>query len=209
MARRTRAEAEATRDALLDAAEQVFLEKGYAHTSLEEIARRAGLTRGAIYWHFRNKADVCNALAARVRFPLEELVAQVDPGPSARPLATLKMLCLYALRELAHDERRQRVYTILLHRLERTPGSIEALAYLQQAQENGLVQLEALFDQARANGEITGLSPRSAALALQAYMLGIYSSWLRSPTSFSLQDEAETMLDLFFRGLPRAGEPLQ
>ena len=73
MARKTKAEAAATREALLDAAEEVFLEKGVARTSLEQIARHAGMTRGAVYWHFKNKADLFQAMLGRVRMPFQEL----------------------------------------------------------------------------------------------------------------------------------------
>jgi len=48
MARRTKAEAAATREALIDAAEEMFMEHGVARTSLEQIARHAGMTRGAV-----------------------------------------------------------------------------------------------------------------------------------------------------------------
>jgi TetR/AcrR family acrAB operon transcriptional repressor/TetR/AcrR family transcriptional repressor of mexAB-oprM operon len=208
MVRRTKTEAEATRESLLDAAEQVFLEKGYAKSSLEEIARRAGVTRGAVYWHFSNKADLLKVMALRVQLPLGELVERMQHDvPAPAPLATLRTLCLCALHGLARDERRQRVYTILLHRLEEGPGSVAALAYVRQAREQALMQLELLFEQARAVGELAPeRSPRTAALALQAYMLGIYSSWLRSPASYSLADQAEAMVDIFFRGLSRSGE---
>ena len=62
MVRRTKADAEATRDQLLDAAQTVFYEKGVAGASLAEVAKEAGLTRGAIYWHFGDKVDLFNAL---------------------------------------------------------------------------------------------------------------------------------------------------
>ena len=52
MARRTKQDAQATREALLDAAEHVFEQRGVARTSLNHIAEAAGLTRGAVYWHF-------------------------------------------------------------------------------------------------------------------------------------------------------------
>jgi len=48
MVRRTKEEAEQTRDQILDAAEILFFERGVAHTSLEQIARAAGVTRGAV-----------------------------------------------------------------------------------------------------------------------------------------------------------------
>src|SRR5690554_7754990 len=74
MARKTKAEAEATREAIMDCAEQVFMDKGVARASLEEIARAAGVTRGAVYWHFRNKQDILHAMLERVRAPLGEMI---------------------------------------------------------------------------------------------------------------------------------------
>ena len=61
MARRTKQEAQATRSHILDTAELVFEQRGVSGTSLGEIAKAAGLTRGAIYWHFKDKADLFNA----------------------------------------------------------------------------------------------------------------------------------------------------
>ena len=58
MARRTKEEAEQTRDAILDSALDVFYEKGFSRTTFDEIAKRINLTKGAIYWHFRNKVDL-------------------------------------------------------------------------------------------------------------------------------------------------------
>ena len=73
MARRTKAEADETRTKLLDAAEQVFFEKGVARASLNEIAQRAGATRGAVYWHFKDKVDVFTSMLSRICMPFEEL----------------------------------------------------------------------------------------------------------------------------------------
>ncbi len=56
--KRTKEEAEQTRQALLDAALVIFSRKGFAATGLEEIAERAKVTRGAIYHHFKNKRDL-------------------------------------------------------------------------------------------------------------------------------------------------------
>ena len=60
--RRTKENAEKTRIALLAAAETLFLEKGVARTSLEHIARQAGVTRGAVYWRCANKAALFFAM---------------------------------------------------------------------------------------------------------------------------------------------------
>lgn len=61
--RRTKSEAEQTRNSILDAALTLFDEQGYTQTTLSSIARQAGVTRGAIYWHFENKDEILIALA--------------------------------------------------------------------------------------------------------------------------------------------------
>lgn len=61
--RRTKAQAEATRQQILDSALKLFDEQGYIQTSLSMIARDADVTRGAIYWHFQNKEEILQALA--------------------------------------------------------------------------------------------------------------------------------------------------
>src|SRR4051812_40843078 len=66
MARRTKEEAKETRNRILDTAEKVFVKKGVSNTSLAQLAQAAGLSRGAIYWHFRNKAALFDAMMKRV-----------------------------------------------------------------------------------------------------------------------------------------------
>jgi TetR/AcrR family acrAB operon transcriptional repressor len=61
MARRTKEDALATRDSILDAAELLFVEQGVSRTTLQHIATAAGVTRGAIYWHFLDKGAMFNA----------------------------------------------------------------------------------------------------------------------------------------------------
>src|SRR5690606_1136788 len=73
MARRPKADAEPTRCRLLDAAERLFHDQGVARTSLDDIARAAHVTRGAIYWHFRDKHHLFDAMQARVVLPQEHV----------------------------------------------------------------------------------------------------------------------------------------
>ena len=83
MARRTKEDAMATRHKLLDSAENLFQAQGVSRTSLQDIARRAGATRGAIYWHFKDKADLFNAMMERVTLPLEACFdAPTAPPPT-------------------------------------------------------------------------------------------------------------------------------
>ena len=61
MVRRTKEDALETRKRILDAAVEVFNRLGVAQTSLNDVAKEAGVTRGAIYWHFTNKVAMFDA----------------------------------------------------------------------------------------------------------------------------------------------------
>ena len=70
---------EATRDALLAAARALFAERGYAGVGTEEVVRRAGVTRGALYHHFRDKQDLFRAVFEQTEAELVESIgARVD-----------------------------------------------------------------------------------------------------------------------------------
>lgn len=74
MARKTKEEAEETRESVLLAALDLFSEKGYSRTTCSDIARRIGMTRGAVYWHFENKAVLLAALIDFMRSHRENLI---------------------------------------------------------------------------------------------------------------------------------------
>src|SRR5690606_8881384 len=71
--RRTKEDAEQTRAGNLDDGERLFRWRGVAHTSLEHIARAAGVTRGAVDWHFQIQAVLFNAMLNQVRLPPEQI----------------------------------------------------------------------------------------------------------------------------------------
>src|SRR3954462_12004933 len=101
MVRKTKEEALATRGRILDAAEELFQAQGVAGTSLQDIAAAAGVTRGAIYWHFDDKADLFNAMMARVCLPLEQSAPAAARG--AAPLEALRDHLVGVLAQVAAD----------------------------------------------------------------------------------------------------------
>ncbi len=202
MARKTKEDALATRNLLLDAAEKVFLEKGFSHTSLNDIARAADLTRGAVYWHFKNKADLFEAMVERVRLPAETLGDCGTSGENADPLGRLRDFAILALKETAVNQRRRRVFTILFHRFE----------YNQEARTLEVRQQSAFMDCARRveqsltaaveAGQLPeALDVRRATAAFLAFFTGLLSNWLFMPRSFDLETEAGFMVDGFFEML--------
>ncbi|QFT84451.1 HTH-type transcriptional repressor BepR [Halomonas sp. THAF12] len=193
MARRTKAEAEATRVALLDAAEEVFFEKGVARTSLEQIARHAGMTRGAVYWHFRNKADLFHAMLDRVRMPFEELVAESE-ADVAQPLEAIRLGYQQGVRRL-EQPRHRRVHAILLHRCEFF-SDIDPQAMQAEMASECLGALLGYFRSARELGQLRDdISPELATRLLQATLSGLYHDWLRDTEAFSLFERSTELVD--------------
>lgn len=201
--RRTRAAAEATREALLDAAEQAFLERGVSGTSLEHIAQRAGVTRGAVYWHFRDKAALFAAMIERVRLPFASIADSYRKDRAEDdPLGFLRELCRIALARLDENETFRNVYTILMNRCEYAGEMNTAFAQQMAIDDGNLVKVEGYFRQARELGQVAArVEPRVATLALYSLMYGIYVSWLRRPGRFDLRKDGGAMLELFFAGL--------
>jgi AcrR family transcriptional regulator len=80
----------ATREALLTVARELFAERGYAQVSTEEIVRAAGVTRGALYHHFSDKADLFAAVYEDVEGDLMERIAASAGAAAADPLGLLR-----------------------------------------------------------------------------------------------------------------------
>src|SRR5689334_18537151 len=68
--RRTKEEAAKTRDAIVEAALACFDARGIAHATLDEIAAKAGVTKGAVYHHFGGKPEILHEIRMRVSLPL-------------------------------------------------------------------------------------------------------------------------------------------
>jgi AcrR family transcriptional regulator len=111
--RRTRAarsEAADPRDVLLDAAAKVFVERGYRDASLDQIASRAGYSKGAIYWHFDGKEDLFLTLVdERVHKPTHEMVELLASAPSDQDMGP------EASRRFVEVLRSERELLVLLH----------------------------------------------------------------------------------------------
>jgi TetR/AcrR family acrAB operon transcriptional repressor/TetR/AcrR family transcriptional repressor of mexAB-oprM operon len=196
MARKTKAEAEATREAILDSAEQVFMDKGVARASLEQIAWAAGVTRGAVYWHFRNKQDILDAMLERVRAPLGEMIEDACRGGNS--LENLKELCLVALRKLAEDTHYFRVYYILFHRNE----SDQALDKHRELADESIAFVSSIFSIPEIRKQLRPpLTPEQAAYLLHTQMLGLFFDWLATPERWPLAEMAPVLVDTIFKGL--------
>ena len=202
MARRTKADAQTTRNNLLDAAEQLFQSRGVSHTSLNDIATAAGTTRGAIYWHFKDKADLFNAMMERVTLPLEQTLVVAYVEQSAHPVAEIRSAMLEALRLIATDEQTCRVLKIATHQVEYTADMGAVLERHLSVHGGCVARNHAALQRAfAARGQPPPMALDFAARGLQVMVEGLVHQWLLNTEAFDLQANGRAALDVYLRGL--------
>ncbi len=208
MARRTREEALATRTRILDAAERVFSRRGVSRTSLDDVARAAGVTRGAIYWHFKDKADLFGAMLARVTLPMEEMLQRAGDAALDDPLAHVRGRSVAVLRKVAGDARARRVFDVVAHKCEYVDEMAVVGRRINGMRANCLAQLERGFRNAIRQGLLPArVEPRAAAVGLHALVDGLITNWLVDPKYFADARAAERIVDRYLEGLGARAQP--
>lgn len=111
--RRKKIEAEATRNHILNTAEYCFCENGISNTTLQMIASRAGVTRGAVYWHFMEKEDLLRCVIARTPINFLDDLVEIKEN-SMRPLYSTGEFLRERLEIVKNNKRLQNVLKIVL-----------------------------------------------------------------------------------------------
>ena len=202
MARRTKEEAQATRDRILDAAELEFQRHGVSRTSLQAIARAAGVTRGAIYWHFKDKPDLFEAMLRRVTLPLEQAILRSGDPQLADPLAQVRRGFAEALRRAVQDPQAHRVFEIATQKVEYVDElNVVRLRRLRGRNER-VAQVERGLRSAVRQGRLERRVPaRAAAIGLHALIDGLIQNWMLDPAAFDLMRVCKQVVDTYLAGL--------
>ncbi|WP_341891941.1 TetR family transcriptional regulator [Variovorax sp. YR752] len=202
MARRTKEEAQRTREHILDMAEREFHRRGVSRTSLEHVAAAAGVTRGAVYGHFRNKADLFNAMMNRATLPLESEILRSGERTLDDPVAQIRGSFVAALRATVNDPQARRVFESALFKVEHG----NALRGVRERRLTGLQRrvenVERGFRRAARLGLWKAAVPaRTAALGIHSLIDGLISNWMIDPEAFDLVRVGEQAIDAYLRGL--------
>ncbi|KEA52160.1 MULTISPECIES: multidrug efflux transporter transcriptional repressor AcrR [Mangrovibacter] len=197
MARKTKQQAMETRQQILDAAIRLFSQYGVSSTSLSDIAKEAGVTRGAIYWHFKNKSDVFNEIWALTDSTINDLEIEYRAKFPDDPLSVMRELLVYLLEATVEDERRRSMMEIIFHKCEFVGEMLNA----HQAKRELYVQEYERIENAIIQCMDAGLLPanllsRRAAILMRSYMCGLMESWLFAPETFDLKAEARVYVDV-------------
>lgn len=202
MARKTKEEAQETYDRILAAAARIFYKKGYNNATLKNIADEAGLTRGAIYWHFQNKRDIFSAYHEQMHSTFMSQIIASNADKNSNPLEKLKNLCISILTDFKNNQERRRAMEIFLFKCDYSGDMAPFLAEQgARKDESRNVTIEFFKEAQKKNLLAPDLDCRLLAHGLFCYMSGLMTEDLHHPNHIDLATSAPRLITLFFDGL--------
>lgn len=196
MARKSRTDALKTRADLLRAAADEFYDVGVSAATLNAIAARAGVTRGAVYVHFQNKLDLFEVLTEQVILPYET-GEQDFRGVRQEGLAQVLAQWQGFLLRVAKDDFTRKIMAIIYHRCEWVGEHTSILARIQGVRARAQITMAAALEAEIQAGRFRpGLQASVVANLLHSSMTGLLHAWLMAPDQFPLAETGTQQLDM-------------
>lgn len=175
MARKTKVQARETRQRIVDAARTVFHQWGVTHSSLDQVARVAQLTRGAIYWHFKDKVDLFLAVREDFLLPaFEEIDSIIRSARYDDPLDGIEASLGRFVHLLDTCSDVKMVLETVINRCEHVAEFADVQSDLNRPAIRFLATLESAYRRAGALGTLRpGLDPRLVASDTLAFTEGL------------------------------------
>ena len=201
--KRTKEEAAVTRTTVLKAALSVFSAKGYAAATLDDVAAAAKVTRGAIYWHFKGKADLYNTLIEEVS-ARGNTVVQNAVADGGTLLDILRRIFIDQCVLMEDDRNARAVMELVLFKTGINP-ELNMGRRKQIDEGNALIAgIAGAMQMGIAQGMLReDIDPTDMARAFLAFENGAIQMWLASPKSFSLKASAGSFADILIAGLKK------
>jgi len=199
--RRTKEDAELTRQTLLKAAIKVFSQQGYAATRLEDIAETARVTRGAVYHHFGGKAELFAEIIDNASQTGDRAIQRaIQEGGTF--LEIVQRILVYTLQLLAEDGEYKASLALLLFNAWGSPD-LSPMNARRLAQDMAqLEQIAGFFRTAHVQGAIRAdIDPEVAARAFVAYQNGLTLLHLAVPGALSVEQHAQGLAEAFVQGI--------
>jgi AcrR family transcriptional regulator len=199
--RKTKEQAQQTKESILMAALDCFSSKGFFNTSLDDIAKTAEVTRGAVYWHFKNKAEIFDALHEELHEPFVQMILKDLETEHAHPVAQLKQLCIKLLHELEQNPNKTRTMKLFFQ----CDYSGDLTQFKQPHQDKKLKSLKLFaqyFERAKDKSLLTQTAdPNIMTLTLHCFLKGILYEYLNQSDLIDLKKQANELIEQLFKGL--------
>jgi TetR/AcrR family transcriptional regulator, acrAB operon repressor len=194
--RRTKQEAEQTRRRIMEAALCTFDKRGISRTTMEHIAEAAGVTRGAIYWHFADKQSVLAAIREDISLPLVDRADfNLLSDRNADPLERVERFLLDIISAVDEDSRTRVACSVMSFKCEYV-GEMEAeLDDYARKVEHARKNLAQVYSEARARKQLrSGLSPEVAALETTVFLAGLMRLCLLEDRGINVRKRAREII---------------
>jgi TetR/AcrR family transcriptional regulator, acrAB operon repressor len=196
MVRKTKEDAELTRQRIIDAAREVFLQRGVSKSSLEHIATQADVTRGAVYWHFKDKTELFHALRNQVFLPLIDRMDDTLAIESKEdPMTQIEKSLCDTINELNQNIRMRQTYEIMMIKCEYVD---EFATVLEQIINNcsGITEkIQLAYERAKAlNILTTNLTPQALALDTHLFFSGLLHMWVKDADGTRFRHQATDLI---------------
>lgn len=196
MVRKTKEDAEITRQRIINAARDVFLSKGVSRTSLEHIASHAGVTRGAVYWHFANKSDLFHAMREQVFLPLiDRMDDTLLIDSPADPLSRIEDFLQDTIKVLNEHQETRQTYEIMMSKCEYVD---EFATVLQQILNNcaGIVEKYEQVYQKAHEQNLLNTNQNAAQLAIDTHLFftGLLHMWVKDIDGSLFRNQAHQLI---------------
>ncbi len=201
----TKEQAEKTRENILRGALKTFSEKGLAKTRLEDIASDVGVTRGAIYWHFKNKLDLFSELFKKtLKIVLTD--ARNILESELPPLRRIRTLLIHLGTKSIEDEDYKAIGRILSYQFEWTGEVIEVVNELAgRASEIGSTLLIGTIEEGVASGEIQDSEDAKVIGKTIVTFIHGFSNAATGHSKLLRIEDIAPVVDVFLEGLKQHG----
>jgi len=181
MVRKTKEEAELTRQQIIDAAREVFLKHGVNRTTLQDVAKQAGVTRGAVYWHFSNKHELFHAMREQVFLPLiDRMDDTLLVDEMHDPLATIEHFLCGTIQILEENEPIRQIYEIMMVKCEYVDEFAEVLQQILTNCSDIIGKLEQAYMRAKDQGQLrSDVEPAAIAMDTHLFFAGLLHMWVK------------------------------
>ncbi|AOO83291.1 hypothetical protein BHK69_25135 [Bosea vaviloviae] len=205
--RRTKEQAAETRQTILQAAEALFLQRGYETCSLDEIAAAAGVSRGAVHFHFHNKLGLLFAIRDEMILPMQQLARSLTADAALAPLEAFGDLAAATFAELQGDAAKKRLLALLkVIDVNGSPDDVGNMRYFRQQIRSSLMDICEAAQ--RSDTLARPWTARSAALALYAMLDGLITEWLMEEVELALVPEGAEVVRAFLTSLTMPGRDM-
>lgn len=201
--RKTKEEAEETRRAILRSALDTFYEKGYSKTTFDEIARRINLTKGAVYWYFRNKPDLIAALINDY-FDRQKAVLQ-ERLPEMKSFDDILKWFLYNAEFILSSEPYYKFVFFISCQMEWSEGIItKVLSQVEENKDTWYKRLKETLTFMQKNGEICeDVNVEHLVSIIMNMWTGILNAYMSKRCTVDLKVMIEESFNLIFNGLKK------